>query len=119
VSTELNNAVQSAIDSCCQSFASGVEPTQEEAIARALQSALVDPSQFEAALEGELRAIPNLTAIIDKATLLKLIGDLWDSHVAPWDFPFLPDAFEATIKAAGRSLVLYVAGVVIDRIFGT
>lgn len=118
MSDKLEAAVQSAIDDCCQSFASGVSTSQEDEIARAMQDALIDPAQFEERLEASLRAIPNLSALFDKAAILKMVGDLWDNYVQPWDFP-IPDLVEAQVKAFTRSVVLYVAGIVVDRIFGT
>lgn len=84
-----------------------------------LRDALVDPAEFEERLERHLRAIPNLTVDFSKEAILKVIGEAWDNYVEPWNFPAIPDSFESAIKAAGRSVVLYVASVVLNRIWKT
>lgn len=119
MSDQLEAAVQSAIDDSCQTFASGIATSQEDEIARAMQDALIDPTQFDNRLEASLLAIPNLKALFDKEAILKMVGDLWDAHVEPWNFPQIPDQWETLIKAGAKRVVLYVAGVVVDRIFGT
>lgn len=115
MSDQLETAVQSAIDDCCATFGAGIAESDEAALQQALQNALVDPSRFEASLESALRAIPNILGF-DKEAILKMVGDLWDAHVVPWNFP-IDDRIEVPVKAFARTVVLYVAGIVADRIF--
>ena len=50
-----------------------------------------------------------------KDDFLKIVGDMYDKYVAPFDIPFIPNFIEPQIDALIKEEVLTLAGKLYDR----
>lgn len=123
MSTEVKNAVESALADCCQTFGSSsgsaaeAQASMKEAVENALKSAdsfLEFQDNFAAALEAKLLLIPGF----DPVEVLKIVEGIWDQYIEPFDFDFIPNPFEAFVKKLAKPSFLWIAQKVISKILG-
>ncbi len=72
---------------------------------------------FLSNLEGELKA-PGVLDLLDPAALLVVVGNWFDTHVAPVTFNWIPSAIRPTVVGLMRSALLWGVQLIVNRILG-